>query len=54
VSPASRPCYLFSDFILSPGRRLLLRSRREVPLLPRYFDLLLLLVERRGRAVHRR
>jgi DNA-binding winged helix-turn-helix (wHTH) protein len=32
----------------------LLRSGREVPLIPRYFDLLVLLVERRGQAVHRR
>jgi DNA-binding winged helix-turn-helix (wHTH) protein len=54
VSPAARPRYLFSDFVLSPARRLLLRGPREVPLIPRYFDLLLLLVERRERAVHRR
>ena len=52
VSPAPR--YLFSGFVLSPARRLLLRDRREVPLIPRYFDLLVLLVERRERAVHRR
>jgi DNA-binding winged helix-turn-helix (wHTH) protein len=32
----------------------LLRKGREVPLIPRYFDLLVLLVERRGEAVHRR
>ena len=37
MSPAARPRYLFSDFVLSPARRLLLRSRREVPLIPRYF-----------------
>lgn len=54
MSPASRPRYLFSDFVLSPSRRVLLRNRREVPLIPRYFDLLVLLVERRGQAVHRR
>jgi len=52
--PASRPLYLFSDFVLSPKRRLLLRNGEEVPLIPRYFDLLVLLVERRGQAVHRR
>jgi DNA-binding winged helix-turn-helix (wHTH) protein len=46
--------YRFSEFILSPQRRLLLREGREVPLIPRYFDLLLLLVERRREAVHRR
>jgi DNA-binding winged helix-turn-helix (wHTH) protein len=46
--------YRFSHFTLSPQRRLLLRDDREVPLIPRYFDLLLLLVERRREAVHRR
>jgi DNA-binding winged helix-turn-helix (wHTH) protein len=52
-SPASSR-YLFSDFVLSPSRRLLLRGGREVPLIPRYFDLLVLLLERRSQAVHRR
>jgi DNA-binding winged helix-turn-helix (wHTH) protein len=51
-APGSR--YLFSDFVLSPSRRVLLRAGREVPLIPRYFDLLVLLVERRHQAVHRR
>jgi len=46
--------YRFSDFTLSPRRRLLLRKGAEVPLIPRYFDLLVLLVERRHEAVHRR
>ena len=46
--------YRFSDFTLSPRRRLLVRDGREVPLIPRYFDLLLLLIERRHEAVHRR
>ena len=46
--------YRFSDFTLSPRRRLLLREGREVPLIPRYFDLLVMLVERRHEAVHRR
>ena len=46
--------YRFSDFTLSPRRRILLREGREVPLIPRYFDLLVLLVERRREAVHRR
>ncbi len=54
MSPALRPRYVFSDFTLSPARRLLLRNRREIPLIPRYFDLLVLLVERREEAVHRR
>jgi DNA-binding winged helix-turn-helix (wHTH) protein len=54
VTPGPRPRYVFSEFTLSPARRVLLRSRREVPLIPRYFDLLVLLVERRNQAVHRR
>lgn len=48
------PRYRFSDFILSPRRRLLVRGTRELPLIPRYFDLLVFLVERRHQAVHRR
>ena len=46
--------YHFSGFTLSPQRRLLVREGREVPLIPRYFDLLLLLIERRQVAVERR
>ncbi len=46
--------YRFSTFVLSPARRVLLHAGREVPLIPRYFDLLVLLVERRGEAVTRR
>jgi DNA-binding winged helix-turn-helix (wHTH) protein len=48
------PRYRFSEFILSTRRRMLLRSGRELPLIPRYFDLLVFLIERRGDAVHRR
>lgn len=46
--------YRFREFTLSPQRRQLVRSGQEIPLIPRYFDLLLLLVERRSTAVHRR
>lgn len=46
--------YRFSDFTLSPRRRLLQRAGAEVPIIPRYFDLLLFLVEHRHEAVHRR
>src|SRR5687767_8089836 len=52
--PESVPRYRFNDFTLSPRRRLLLRDGRELPLIPRYFDLLVFLIERRGEAVHRR
>jgi DNA-binding winged helix-turn-helix (wHTH) protein len=48
------PRYHFDEFILSPRRRLLVRGGRELPLIPRYFDLLVFLVERRHEAVHRR
>ena len=39
--------------MLSPARRVLCEDGREVALIPRYFDLLLLLVEQRDRAVTR-
>ena len=48
------PRYRFSDFILSPRRRMLIRQGHEQPLIPRYFDLLVFLIERRHEAVHRR
>lgn len=48
------PRYRFSEFIVSPRRRTLVRNGREQPLIPRYFDLLVFLIERRGEAVHRR
>jgi DNA-binding winged helix-turn-helix (wHTH) protein len=46
--------YRFSEFVLSPRRRVLMREGREQPLIPRYFDLLVFLVEHRHEAVHRR
>jgi DNA-binding winged helix-turn-helix (wHTH) protein len=45
--------YRFGDFTLSTRRRILLQNGREQPLIPRYFDLLVFLVERRHEAVHR-
>jgi DNA-binding winged helix-turn-helix (wHTH) protein len=48
------PRYRFGDFTLSPRRRLLSCGGEERPLIPRYFDLLVFLVERRHEAVHRR
>ena len=47
------PRYHFDEFVLSPRQRLLLRGGAEQPLIPRYFDLLVFLVERRHEAVHR-
>jgi DNA-binding winged helix-turn-helix (wHTH) protein len=43
--------FRFSEFILSPRQRLLLRSGTPVPLIPKYFDLLHLLIRRRLDAV---
>jgi DNA-binding winged helix-turn-helix (wHTH) protein len=43
--------YRFDEFVLSPRQRLLLRNAVPVPLIPKYFDLLLLLVRRRQDAV---
>jgi DNA-binding winged helix-turn-helix (wHTH) protein len=48
------PRYRFDAFILSPRRRLLTHDGRELSLIPRYFDLLVFLIERRHEAVHRR
>src|SRR5437870_13796469 len=48
------PRYRFGDFILSPRRRVLVRGGEAQPLIPRYFDLLVFLIERRHEAVHRR
>ncbi len=48
-----KPRYRFSDFTVSPSRRVLLRGGEELPLIPRYFDLLILLIEKRNEAVHR-
>ena len=43
--------FRFVEFILSPRQRLLLRNGSPVPLIPKYFDLLHLLVRRRPDAV---
>jgi DNA-binding winged helix-turn-helix (wHTH) protein len=47
------PRYRFGDLVVSPRQRVLVRAGREVPLIPRYFDLLVLLLSRRDEAVHR-
>jgi DNA-binding winged helix-turn-helix (wHTH) protein len=46
--------YRFERFVVSTARRQLLEAGAPVPLIPRYFDLLVLLIERRHEAVHRR
>jgi len=46
--------YCFGEFTLSPRRRVLARNGVAVPLIPKYFDLLHLLLERRADALDRR
>ena len=53
-SSAITPRYRFSGHTLSPARRTLVRNGRELPLIPRCFDLLVLLIERRNEALTRR
>jgi DNA-binding winged helix-turn-helix (wHTH) protein len=50
---ATMPRFRFGSFTLSPAHRVLVRDGAEVPLIPRYFDLLVLLVSRRHQAVSR-
>ena len=45
--------YRFAEFILSIRQRQLFRDGQALPLIPRYFDLLVLLIERRPTAVSR-
>ena len=55
MPPGSPPTrYRFAEFTLLPARRSLRRAGREVPIIPRYLDLLVLIVERRSLALHRR
>ena len=46
--------YRFAGFTLSRSRRQLLKDGQPLPLIPRYFDLLVLLIDRRDQAVSRR
>ncbi len=45
------PRFTFDEFVLSPRQRVLLRRGLPVPLIPKYFDLLVLLVSRRHEAI---
>lgn len=45
--------YRFGPFLLSPAHRTLRQGDRDVPLIPRYFDLLVLLLSNRHRVVTR-
>ena len=48
-----KPRFRFDEFTVSPGERTVTRAGVEVSLIPRYFDLLVLLLEERHRAVTR-
>jgi DNA-binding winged helix-turn-helix (wHTH) protein/TolB-like protein/Flp pilus assembly protein TadD len=48
---SSPPFYSFGPFVLDPSKRLLQRNGETVPLTPKAFDLLLLLVRHRGAVV---
>jgi len=48
-----KPRFRFEEFTVSPEERVVTRAGVEVPLIPRYFDLLVLLLEERHRAVTR-
>jgi DNA-binding winged helix-turn-helix (wHTH) protein len=49
--PSSR--FRFGSFLVSPAHRALRRGDVDVPIIPRYFDLLVLLVDQRHRVVTR-
>jgi DNA-binding winged helix-turn-helix (wHTH) protein len=47
------PRFRFGSFLVSPAHRTVRRDGEEVPLIPRYFDLLVLLLAERHRVVER-
>jgi len=49
----NKAVYQFGQFRLDSGERVLLRDGSPVPLTPKIFDILLLLVENRGRLVEK-
>src|SRR5712691_968892 len=51
MSTELKQSYEFGPFQLDPKNRILLRDRQSVPLTPKVFDTLLLLVERSGQLV---
>ena len=53
IQPPNADRYSFGDFVLLPGTRELLREGSAVPLTPKEFQTLLLLVEAQGTALTR-
>jgi DNA-binding winged helix-turn-helix (wHTH) protein/Tol biopolymer transport system component len=48
---AEQPTYIFSEFCLDPARRRLTRNGEQIDLSPKAFDVLLALIEQRGRTI---
>ena len=53
MTPEIKSCYEFGPYRLDPAKRLLLKDGKSLPLQPKTFDLLLLLVESHGRVLTR-
>src|SRR5262245_9973869 len=53
IERSSRRYYSFGPFRVDPGRRALLRDGKIVPLAPKAFEMLLLLVENRARVLEK-
>ena len=53
MSNNHQPSYKFKEFRLDVTERLLLRDNSSVPLMPKVFDVLALLVERNGHLVEK-
>src|SRR5438876_4918531 len=51
MTKPKRGCYVFGPFYLDPRERLLVREKEAVPLTPKSFDILVLLVENTGHLV---
>src|SRR5690348_2009947 len=49
----ANPHYRFGDFIVDTDQKLLLRQDKELPLTPKLFETLLILVENSGRIVQK-
>jgi DNA-binding winged helix-turn-helix (wHTH) protein/TolB-like protein len=49
-----RHLYSFGPFVLDPSERLLARAGQPVPITPKAFDMLVLLVERRGHLIEKK
>src|SRR5438046_1869644 len=53
IDPTNRNSYAFGDFRVDSVERVLMRHGEQVPLTPKVFDLLLLLIENKGRVIEK-